>query len=59
MAAVISEFFMISGIDMTAPATLSELIPWLVTIWVGVVLVSAVFRVFGKLAELFLNWRRF
>ena len=58
MAAVISEFFMISGIDMTAPATLSELIPWILTIYVGIALASAVFRVFGKLMEVLLNWRR-
>lgn len=59
MAAVIAEFFGIIGVDMAVPVTMSELIPWLLTVWIGVVLVSGVFRVFGKLAELFLNWRRF
>ena len=59
MAAVIAEFFGIIGVDMAAPVTMAELIPWLLMIWISVVLVCGVFRVFGKLAELFLNWRRF
>lgn len=59
MALVIAEFFGIIGVDMTAPATMGELIPWLLTIWIGIILVCAVFRVFGKLAEFFVNWRRF
>lgn len=59
MAAVIAEFFGIIGVDPTAPATMAELIPWLLTVWIGVVLVSGVFRVFGKLVDLFMNWRRF
>lgn len=59
MAAVIAEFFGVIGVSMAAPATMSELIPWLLTVWVGVVLVCGVFRVFGKLVDLFMNWRRF
>lgn len=59
MAAVIAEFFGIIGVDLAAPATMAELIPWLLTVWIGVVLVSGVFRVFGKLVDLFMNWRRF
>ena len=59
MAAVIAEFFGIIGVDMAAPATMAELIPWLLCVWIGVVLVSGVFRVFGKLVDLFMNWRRF
>jgi len=59
LAAVIAEFFGIIGVDPTAPATMAELIPWLLTVWIGVVLVSGVFRVFGKLVDLFMNWRRF
>ena len=58
MAAVIAEFFGIIGVDMVAPATMAELIPWLLMIWISVIMVSGVFRVFGKLAELFVNWRR-
>lgn len=59
MAAVIAEFFGIIGVDMVAPGTMAELIPWLLMIWISVILVSGVFRVFGKLAEFFVNWRQF
>jgi len=59
LALIVSEFFGIIGVDMTAPATMAELIPWLLTVWIGVVLVSGVFRIIGKLSEFFINWRRF
>lgn len=58
MAALVAEFFAISGIDIVPPETLAELIPYLLTVVVGVALVSAVFGVIGKLAEFFLNFRR-
>lgn len=51
MATVIAEFFGIIGVDQTPPATMAELIPWLLCVVVGVVMVSAVFRLFGKLLE--------
>ena len=38
---------------------MAELIPYLLTVVIGVFLVSAVFGVIGRLAELFMNWRRF
>lgn len=41
-----------------APNNLAQLIPWLFTFVLSVVLISGVFRVFGKLAELLLNWRK-
>lgn len=58
MAAVIAEFFGIIGVDAVPPSTMSELIPYLLTVAVGVALVSAVFRVIGKVAEILLNYRR-
>lgn len=59
MAAVIAEFFGIIGVDQTPPTTMAELIPWILCIIVGVALVSAVFGLIGKLAELMLTmWRR-
>ena len=58
MAPVIAEFFGIIGISSYAPQTLGELIPYLLTVFVGVALVSGVFRVIGKLAEVFTNFRR-
>lgn len=37
---------------------MSELIVWLVTVYIGVVLVSLVFRVIGKLCEKIMDWRK-
>ena len=59
MALVIAEFFGVIGVDPTPPETMAELIVWLALIYIGVVLVSLVFRVLGKLLEMFLNWRKF
>ena len=59
MALIVSEFFGIFGLDTAAPSNLAELIPYLLSVFVAVVLVSGVFRVIGRLAELLLNWRRF
>lgn len=60
MAAVVAEFFAITGLDMVPPESFSELIPYLLEIVVGVALVSAVFGVIGKFAQTimdFLRWR--
>lgn len=57
MALIVSEFFGLIGLDMTPPTTLSELIPYLLVFFVGVVLVSGVFRVIGRLAELFASFK--
>lgn len=58
MAALVAEFFGIIGVDMAPPSNLAELIPYLLTVVVGVALVSGVFGVIGKLAEVLLNFRR-
>lgn len=58
MASVIAEFFQIIGVDMVPPETLSELIPYLLSVLLGICLVTAVFHVFGKLAEVILNFTR-
>lgn len=58
MAEIVSQFFLISGLNEVAPETLADLIPWLVKVFVAVALVSGVFRVIGKLAEIFVNYRR-
>ena len=58
MAAAVAYFFEIMGIG-AAPATMSELIPYLLTVVVGMFLVAAMFGVFGKIVELLLtSWRR-
>lgn len=58
MAEIIAEFFQIIGVDTVPPSTMAELIPYLLTVFVGVALVSAVFRVFGKLGECLLDFTR-
>lgn len=55
---IVSEFFGIIGVDVTPPTNMAELIPYLLTVLVGVFLVSAVFRVIGKVADWVLNFRR-
>lgn len=59
MESVISEFFLVTGIDAAAPTNMKELIPYMISILIGVCMVSGVFRVFGKLFDLFMNWSRF
>lgn len=59
MAVIVAEFFQIIGVDAVPPSNLAELIPYLLTVVVGVALVSGVFRVIGHLAEHFMDWRRF
>lgn len=58
MALIVAEFFGLIGLDMVPPSNLAELIPYLLTFVVGVALVSALFRVIGKLAEIIMNFRR-
>ena len=58
MAAVVAEFFGIIGVDILPLSNLAELIPYLLTVLVGVALVSGVFRVIGRLVELLMDFRR-
>ena len=58
MAEIVAEFFGVIGVDTLPPDNLAELIPYLLTVLVGVVLVSMVFRVIGRLAEAVLDIRR-
>lgn len=59
MAEVVSEFFTVVWVDMIPPDNLSELIPYLLSVFVSVALVSGVFRVIGRLAEAIMDYRRF
>lgn len=59
MAEVVSEFFTVVWVDMVPPDNLAELIPYLLSVFVSVTLVSGVFRVIGKLAEAVMDHRRF
>ena len=58
MAVIVAEFFQIIGVDAVPPSTMAELIPYLLTVAVGVALVSGVYRDIGKLAEVLLSFRR-
>lgn len=58
MASVVAEFLQVIGVDSSAPSTMQELIPYLLTVFIGVFLVSIVFCVFGRILEAFLNWSR-
>lgn len=58
MAEIIAEFFGVIGEDVIPPDNLAELIPYLLTVFIGVALVSTVFRVIGRLAEAVIDFRR-
>lgn len=58
MAQIIAEFFGVIGEDMIPPDNLAELIPYLLTVFIGLALVSTVFRVIGRLAEVIMDFRR-
>ena len=58
MVGVVSDFFLIIGVDSVPPQNLAELIPYLLQVFVGVALVSGVFRVIGKFADILINFRR-
>ena len=58
MAEIIAEFFGVIGEDIIPPDNLAELIPYLLTVLIGVALVSTVFRVIGRLAEVIMDFRR-
>ena len=59
MAEVVSEFFTVVWMDMIPPDNLSELIPYLLSVFVSAAMVSGVFRVIGRLAEAIIDFRRF
>ena len=58
MAEIIAEFFSVIGEDMIPPDNLAELIPYLLTVLIGLALVCTVFRVIGRLAEVIMDFRR-
>lgn len=59
MAAAVAEFFNIIGSGIEPPANMLELIPYLLTVFVGLVLVVCAFRLIGAVAAAIVNWRRF
>ncbi len=59
MASVVAEFFQITGVDIVPPTNMAELIPYLLTVFVSIVLVVCVFRLVAAIAAALVNWRRF
>lgn len=59
MAENVAFFLQIIGPDMEMPTNMVELIPYLLTIFIGIVLVVCVFRIIGVIASTLVNWRRF
>lgn len=59
MAAVIAQFFQIIGVDSTPPSNMAELIPYLLTVAVGMFLVAMVYRLIAAIVRAVLDMRRF
>lgn len=59
MAAAVAEFFGILGTGVEPPTNMLELIPYLLTVFVGIMLVVCAFRLIGAVASAIVNWRRF
>ena len=55
---MVSEFLSIVGVDAIVPSDLAELVPYLLNVFVGVVLVTAVFRVVSAIASGLISMRR-
>jgi hypothetical protein len=58
MAQIVAEFFSVVGVDGTPPANMQELIPYLLTVTVGMFLVSAVLKVIGGIVDELFGMRR-
>lgn len=58
MANIVAEFFNIIGVDTAPPETMAELIPYLLTVLVGVVLVLAVFKFVATITGVLMSANR-
>lgn len=59
MGAAVAQFFLIIGQGVTPPTNMQELIPYLLTVFVSIVLVVCAFRLIAAVASALVNWRRF
>lgn len=59
MAAAVAQFFQVIGVDMTPPTNMAELIPYLLTVVIGVFLVAMVFKVISAMVYGLMSMRRF
>ena len=58
MAYIVAEFFQIIGLDVVPPESMAELIPYLLTVMIGIFLVSGVFRVIAAIVSELLSLRK-
>ncbi len=58
MLDIVYEFLGLAGLE-AMPATLAELVPYLLKFIVAVVLVLAVFKMIAAITQIFCNWRWF
>lgn len=59
MGVVVAQFFQIIGSNISIPTNMQELIPYLLTVFVGIVMVVCAFRLIAAVASAIINWRRF
>ncbi|MCL2605253.1 MAG: hypothetical protein FWD90_12305 [Defluviitaleaceae bacterium] len=58
MVVQVARFFDIIGVDMTPPSNMQELIPYMMTVMIGVFIVGGVFKVIGAIASSLFEMRR-
>ena len=55
MIETLAQFFAIIGLNTTPPQTFSELIPYLLTVFLGFALIAAIFRMFKSFITLLMG----
>lgn len=51
MLVLISEFFGIIGLDVTPPVDFASLMPWLITIFLGIAMIAFIFKMFAAIVR--------
>lgn len=57
MVSLVSDFFGIVGIDLFPPSSFSAFIPWLLTVFVGISIVSFILKFFSSVARMIFGQR--
>lgn len=58
MAAVVAQFFQVIGLDSTPPTNMAELIPYLITLAIGMFLVAQVYKLIAAILRGLFSMRR-
>lgn len=58
MAAVVAQFFGVIGLDSAPPTNMAELIPYLITLAIGMFLVSRVYMLIAAIIRALFSMRR-